>query len=234
MPTLALALKARVPKSETPSPSPRGASASRRRQWTQVLACFLVGLAGTLLWSEVLKYRFIVKRFGVVEPGLIYRSGQISKWLIEDTLKQYEIAVVIDLNGIEVGDPHQPVEIETVERLGLELHRVPLAGNGTGDIRQYAEAIRLMHESTRAGRPVLVHCAAGTQRTGGVVACYRMLVQGKPASEACAEMIRYEWDPEDDRELLEYVNANMGELAELLVKNGVIAEAPNPLPVLDR
>lgn len=197
-----------------------------------ILVCFLVGLAGTLLWSEVLKYRFIVKRFGVVEPGLIYRSGQISKWLIEDTLKRHEIAVVIDLNGIEVGDAHQPVEVETAERLGLEHHRLPLSGNGTGDIRQYAEAIRLIHESANAGRPVLVHCYAGAQRTGGVVACYRMLVQKKPPSEAYAELMRYGWDPDEDHALRDYVNANMVELAGLLAENGVIAEAPDPLPIL--
>lgn len=197
-----------------------------------ILVCFLAGLAGTLLWSEVLKYRFVVKRWGVVEPGLIYRSGQISKWLIEDTLVRNGIAVVIDLNGIEEGDIHQPVEIETAKRLGVEHHRLPLSGDGTGDIRQYAEAIRVIHESAQAGRPVLVHCYAGTQRTGGVVACYRMLVQGKPPSEAYAELQEHDWNPRKDRVLLEYVNAHMAELAELLVENGVLKEVPNPLPVL--
>ncbi|MEX0703933.1 MAG: dual specificity protein phosphatase family protein [Planctomycetales bacterium] len=215
------------------SPAERAASAAlSRRRWMLVLAFFLAGLAGTLLWSEVLKYRFIVKRWGVVEPGLIYRSGQISKWLIEDTLERHDIAVVIDLNGIEAGDVHQPVEIETVARLGLEHHRFPLAGNGTGDVRMYAEAIRVIHESSRAGRPVLVHCSAGTQRTGGVIACYRMLVQKQPPGEAYAELRRYEWDPQRDRTLLEYVNAHMEELARLLVANGVLAEAPDPLPLL--
>jgi undecaprenyl-diphosphatase len=197
-----------------------------------VSLCFAVGLGGTLLWSEVLKYRFIVKRWGIVEPGSIYRSGQISKWLIEDTLVRNHIAVVIDLNGIEAGDIHQPVEIAAVKKLGLEHHRLPLNGDGTGDIRRYAEAIRVIHESAQAGRPVLVHCYAGTQRTGGVVACYRLLVQRKPPSEVYGEMQRYAWNPKKDRVLLEYVNSRMPALAWLLVENGVLEAVPDPLPVL--
>ena len=58
-----------------------------------LVACGLaLVLGGIVLWSWVLRDRFIPKRFGVVVPGKVYRSGQISRFLI---------ANVIERNGIE-------------------------------------------------------------------------------------------------------------------------------------
>ena len=37
-------------------------------------------------WEEVLEDRLIPKRFGVVVPGSIYRSGQLSPTLVQKTL----------------------------------------------------------------------------------------------------------------------------------------------------
>jgi protein tyrosine phosphatase len=78
---------------------------------------------------------------------------------------------------------------------------------------------------------VLVHCAAGAYRTGGVVAAYRMLVQGGSPADAWAEMKRYDWD-DSEPQLPDYLNSNMAELAAQLVQLGVIDEVPDPLPVL--
>jgi protein tyrosine/serine phosphatase len=84
----------------------------------------------------------------------------------------------------------------------------------------------------REGKPVLVHCAAGAQRTGGVVALYRLLVQGKSPEFAFAEMQKYKYDPRRSPKLLEYVNSHIGEIAEDLVRDGTIERVPDPLPQL--
>lgn len=181
-------------------------------------------------WFEFVHDRVFPKRFGVVESGEIYRSGQIHPALIDDVLRDYSIGKVVDLQYWE-NKPGHLAERAAIESLGLEASRFPLNGNGTGDIEHYALAIREIHRSVQAGQPVLVHCAAGAQRTGGVIAAYRTLVQDRPVASAIAEMEQYDWDPEDDRVLLEYLDDNVDTLARRLVELGVLDRVPASLPV---
>jgi hypothetical protein len=108
----------------------------------------------------------------------------------------------------------------------------PLKCNGTSDIKKYAGVIAAIVDARKNGKPVLVHCAAGAQRTGGVIACYRMLVEKKQPSLAYAELLRYGWHDEPDQVLLTYINTNMSELARLLEEMGVIDKIPDRLPVI--
>lgn len=201
----------------------------RLRNW---LIAILAVAAAVLVFDEFIKYRLIAKRWGVVVEGKLYRSGQVSKWVLEDKLNEHNIQVVIDLNGIEADDEHQEAEIATVARLGLEHHRFKLHGDGTGDIRNYANAIEVIHNSVQEGRAVLVHCSGGAQRTGGVVSTYRMLVRGESPQDCYNKLDDYGWKAYKDMALVDYVNSHMGELAQMLVERGVIDEVPDPLPVL--
>jgi protein tyrosine/serine phosphatase len=194
-------------------------------------ACALAVSAGVWLWTEVLDDHFIPKRWGVVEPGLIYRSGQLDSWLVEKTLASHHIATIVSLTGDVPYDKNQQAERSAAAKLGIDLQRYPLAGDGTGDIHNYAQAIAAIVQAAKSGRAVLIHCAAGSQRTGGVVAFYRLLVERRPAQAVYRELRRYGWKPKD-KPLIEYVNRNMGPLAELLVTMGVIADVPSPLPTL--
>ncbi len=64
--------------------------------------------------------------------------------------------------------------------------RLPgLSGDSTGEVNGYVEALRIMNDPER--QPVLVHCGAGTERTGCVVALYRMFEEGWTMEEAYAE-----------------------------------------------
>lgn len=180
-------------------------------------------------WMEFVHDRIFPKRFGVVEQGEIYRSAQLHPALIEDVLREYRIERVVDLQYWEE-KPGIVAEKAAVERLGIPQFRFPLNGNGTGDIEQYVLAIEQIHEATSNGEPILVHCAAGAQRTGGVIAAYRTLVQGKPAREAVIEMTQYDWDPVDDRVLLEFLDEHSDYLASRLIGLGIIDAAPDPMP----
>ena len=201
------------------------------RAWGGLLACVaLVGI-GIGVWDSV-KYRFIPKRFGVVVPGEVFRSGQMSKWQFIPTVEKHGIDVVIDLNGIEPGDEHQIAEIAAYEEFGLENYRIKLEGNGTGLVENYVEAIATLAQCHRDGKAVLFHCHAGTQRTGSVVAAYRVLVLGQSPQEAYAELARYGWDADSDQALLHYLNGNMRHVAEELARRGLIDAVPEPLPVV--
>lgn len=178
--------------------------------------------------------RFVPKRWGVVEPGRIYRSGQISTALVRETFEQHGIRRVVDLTG-DADTPekaYHDAELRAIGELGIRRGSFPLDSDGTGDVVIYAAAVKALIDAERAGEPVLVHCAAGTQRTGGVVALYRLLVQHKHPAEVLAEMRRYKYDPQYSPKLLAYLNNHMRELAEELVRNGGIDRVPEPLPAL--
>ncbi len=211
------------------------AATDKWRRFRKIVAGILIVGAAIWVWDELIKYRVIAKRWGEVVPGQIYRSGQISQWMVKKSLKNHDIQVVIDLTGAYPGwvdQPDQQAEKKAIEKLDIAHYRYPLGGDGTGDIRMYAEAIATLARCERDGKPVLIHCAAGAQRAGGVVATYRMLVRKESPQVAYSEMRRYGWKPEKSQILVDYVNENMPELARLLVARGVLAEIPNPLPVL--
>lgn len=178
------------------------------------------------------KYYFIAKRFGAVVPGTVYRSGQISKWKLDDVINEYGIAAIVDLQGVAPKDQHQRAEIELARQRDIPLYRFPLGGDGTGDVQNYVAAISVIHRCRERGEPVLVHCSAGSQRTGGIISCYELLFLKQSPQQVYQNLLDYRWDPEDDYELVDYVNANLATIAKLLVEQELLEEVPSPLPVL--
>lgn len=171
---------------------------------------------------EICKYQLVPKRFGVVEQNKIFRSGRIAPHLIRKTLQKHGIKVIIDLTDPEPDNPSCQAEQEAVSRLGITYFNFPLCGAGTGNITNYAKAISAIKQANDENKPVLVHCAAGVQRTGGVIASYRLLVEKQTPATAFSELVRYGWKSRKDKILLEYLNDHMVELNSLLQNMQVI------------
>jgi protein tyrosine/serine phosphatase len=207
----------------------------RRWLWPVILIVLVVGGA-IWVWEEVLEDRVVPRRWGVVVPEQVYRSGQLHPALVRRTLEGNQIDLVVSLidpsAASEADQAAEEAERQTCEALQIERRVYPLQGDGTGDIANYAGAIVSIVEGTRRGERVLVHCAAGSQRTGGVVTCFRVLVQGWEPRQALEEMARYDWDPDEDLIILDHLNDHMPELVAKLVEMGVLETAPDPLPKL--
>lgn len=200
---------------------------SRARAVALCLLVIVPVLGGALwAWEGVLKDRLVPKRWGVVEDGVFFRSGQVSGALIGKVLDRHGIAVVVDLTGEDAEDQDQAAEAEACRARGIERHRFALPGDGRGDLARYADALSVVAGARRAGRPVLVHCAAGSQRTGAAVFFYRVLVEGWDPGRAMAEMERYGWRPGRDHALAEYLAENLEPLGEMLRERGVIDRVP--------
>ncbi|HCE44854.1 MAG TPA: hypothetical protein DET40_15040 [Lentisphaeria bacterium] len=188
-----------------------------------VAAAVVFGIA----WNNGLRDRLVPKRFGVVESGRICRSGKIHPAIIEETLKQYGIKTIINLTGPE---GLQKAEDEAAKKLGIEIFNYKFLEGGLSPAPDYAAVIKTISDSRNAGRPVLVHCNAGENRTGGVIAVYRILVEGKPPDEAYAELLRYGW--KKDNAMISHLNGNMKSVSEMLVDAKVIDRMPAPIPQL--
>ena len=224
-------------------PSPSGSADSRsfdrsvnRRVMAlkhPVVCVLLLTLAGCLLYfRKDIKYRFVVKRWGTVVPQQIYRSGQISQWLIDDQLRKHNIATIVDMTAFDRHNPDHVAEVAAAQRLGVEVKRFKLFGDGTGDVASYVSALETILKCQRAGDPVLVHCHGGSERTGGVVFCYRTLFQGWDSAAARREMMSYSWNSGGDSPLIDYMDRHMPELCRRLVERGVLPSMPRQLPSL--
>lgn len=67
----------------------------------------------------------------------------------------------------------------------MELHHIRMTAGKIRD-EDIVAALRIM---VAADKPLLVHCFHGSDRTGAVIAMYRMVVQGWPREKAVAEFM---------------------------------------------
>jgi protein tyrosine/serine phosphatase len=211
--------------------SPNRKAVSAKRKFVVILIYVLIIGGGIWLWDEEIKDRIIPKRFGVVQEGLIYRSGRISASLIEKTLVKYNIHVIIDLTSDSPGSVDQQAEKRAAAKLNIDRLVFPLRSNGTGDINNYTNAVTAIVQANRENKAVLVHCAAGAQRTGGVIATYRLLVQRKDPAFVLKELKHYGGSNRNPK-LIKYLNSNMEKFAKSLQQKNIIDQIPSPLPQL--
>lgn len=178
----------------------------------------------------MLEDRLVPKRWGVVEEGSIYRSGQLHPALVKSTLADNDIDLIVNMNRWRLDKPEQAAEEAVADELAIEKQRYPMLGDGTGDPEQYVLALVRLEQAVDDGERVLVHCTAGSQRTGAVIALYRTLLQGRPTIEAVEEMESYDFDRVKDARLLQFLDNNMKFISRRLNELEVLPEVPDPLP----
>ena len=230
--TLAEAPPAKAVRPSSPRAAARPEEHGPLHRWWIGAAAAAIAVAGAAIVWDAVKYDFIAKRFGVVEEGKLFRSGQISAALFAPTVRDHGIDTVLCLMGNATHDVDHVAEVAAVEEMpDVTFQRFPLRGDGTGDFDTYQKALASLALARRANRTVLVHCSAGAQRTGSIVAAYRLLVKRDDPAEVYAELGRYGWEPKDAA-MLDYLNAHLPECARMLHDRGLIAEIPDPIPVL--
>ncbi|MBI4346397.1 MAG: tyrosine-protein phosphatase, partial [Elusimicrobia bacterium] len=121
-------------------------------------------------------------RFGEVAPGVL-RSGQPNRAGL-GTLAERGVKTVLSLRRWVVRG-----EREETARLKMAHASVAMSGWKFPTFRQVDRALAVLTDPSR--QPVLVHCAFGKDRTGTVVAAYRVVVEGVPVAAAAAEAYRY-------------------------------------------
>jgi protein tyrosine/serine phosphatase len=213
---------------------------------TLAVVVVLAGTGGLVAaqWRDILP-----KRFGVVAEGKVYRSGELTPKAMRTIVERHKIKTIIDLGADEPGTPDDVRAQRTADALGVTrfvfrdmssgagtngLANNVLIGDATGNPNAYVQALRIMTDPAR--QPVLVHCGAGTQRTGCVVILYRHIIEGVPTEAAFPEAARFDHDPVKNPKLTGMLE-RWGKPIEDALKNGgqvIDPEAPalpEPVPV---
>lgn len=115
-----------------------------------------------------------------------------------DDLISWDIKTIIDLETGAYELTHDDwYEHATLSRYGIDLIRIPCSNFGFPR-RTFVEwANRVMATERERGQNVLVHCLHGKDRTGFVVAMYRMHYEGWSYGLAVREMFKegFHWLP---------------------------------------
>ncbi len=99
----------------------------------------------------------------------VYRGAQPTEEGFQN-LAKLGIKTVIDLQ--QTGDKRATEEAKWVKAAGMQYVSIPMDGMATPKDADIAKALALLEDATTG--PVFVHCHKGADRTGGVIACYRI------------------------------------------------------------
>lgn len=164
----------------TPTASRRLPRAARCAAIALLLA--LAGIAGTcglVRWQG---------NFHTVEPGLVYRSAQLSGDELLEKAREHGIRSVLNLRGENRDQTWYREELAAARLAKLQHLDYGLSATRVLTQRQMDELLEILR---LAPKPVLIHCQAGADRTGLAAALYR-LSQGRSRAEAEQELsLRY-------------------------------------------
>lgn len=138
-------------------------------------------------WMAVLdrQNRLRWDHWDVVKPGILYRSGQLTSDQLEEAVNRYGIRTVINF---QLPGGEMEVERALTKKLNVGFVNLPMPGDGFGREEQFRKVLEVVDSPER--RPVLVHCARGTCRTGSAVAMYRFERDGWTIDDVAAEARR--------------------------------------------
>jgi protein-tyrosine phosphatase len=118
-----------------------------------------------------------VPNFGEVTP-LLYRGGLLSTTGLK-ALAKMGVNIVVDTHSNDASEERE------AKSLGMKYVAIPWHCPWPRD-EVFAKFLKVLHENQ--GKKVFVHCRLGDDRTGMMVAAYRMAEEGWSADEAMNEM----------------------------------------------
>ena len=122
-----------------------------------------------------------IGNFGEVTPTL-YRGGQPTRRGFQELAKS-GVQIIVDTRGDRTKS-----EGKEVRKLGMRYVAIPWHCPFPHD-EAFARFLKLVQENR--GKKIFVHCRLGDDRTGMMIAAYRMADEGWTADEAMREMQKF-------------------------------------------
>ncbi len=167
-----------------------------------LFAAILVGVP----YQYYLMQRARFRNLRVVEPGVLYRSGQLDAAGLEQVAYDFGIGTIINLREESKNATAEKAswwERGFCQKQAIRYVQIPPAkwwvSNGPPPARDAVEKfLAIMRDPENYPRPVLIHCFAGQHRSGAFCAIYRMEFQGWTAEQALEEMRQLGYDHIDE------------------------------------
>jgi protein tyrosine/serine phosphatase len=185
----------------------------------------LLAIALPAGWLIVLdrQGRLVWDHWDEAKRGVLYRSGQLTGNQLTAAIKRHGIRTVINL---QMPGDELAAERDLCAGLGVDFVNLPMPGDGFGEEWQFREILKITDDPQR--RPVVVHCARGTCRTGAAVAIYRFERDGWTLEDVATEMrrqtYRYGWLPGYIFAMAKNKPALAGPRPEMVVDRNQVAE----------
>jgi protein tyrosine/serine phosphatase len=136
----------------------------------------LVASGLTIIFRNSLFHR----NFGVVAPGLVYRSAQPEENL-RSLVEDWKVASILNLRGGAASDAFYANEVRLTRAKGIDFYDFPMSATRRPRRRDLLTLIDLFQ---RCRYPLLIHCKSGSDRTGLASGLYLMVKSGTPPDRA--------------------------------------------------
>jgi len=164
-------------------------SKTRRSSIASAFITLIIALFFTAAFNALAAENPIIPNFAKVADG-IYRGGRPRKNGVQE-LKRLGIKTIVNLKGnlslTETDDATD--ERQWTTETGLKYVYVPMSPSTAPMTKSIDEALKSIIDP--ANQPVFVHCYRGSDRTGTVIAAYRITHDGWDIEKAYEKMNRY-------------------------------------------
>ncbi len=157
---------------------------SLRRSVVSLAAAVLLAALALVASAQVEPRYGELPNFHRVNPQL-YRGGQPKNGGLQK-LKDLGVKTIVNLRG---EDAHALAEGEEARSLGLNYYSISLPEFSRPKDKEVERVLGIIN--TPESQPVFIHCHHGKDRTGTIVACYRISHDGWTAERAKDEARRY-------------------------------------------
>ena len=122
--------------------------------------------------------------FRVVDQD-VFRSGQLRADEWSESYEEHSYKSVLNLRGSNEGQPWYSFEIEFAKKHSLTHYDYAISAKRLPTDFQMQEIVSIIRS---APKPLLIHCNAGSDRSGLVSALYKYAILGAPADEAVKQL----------------------------------------------
>ena len=129
----------------------------------------LLAITGILFLVGAYAYVHGGGNFHEVEKGVVYRSSWLGSKKLEQAVDRLGVKTVLNLCGEQPGVEWYEGELEVSRRRGIKFVSMALSANTALDAAQLAKLTDALRD---APKPLLIHCRAGSDRTGLASAIY--------------------------------------------------------------
>lgn len=156
-----------------------------RRTILRLCAAFAVTAAGLGGYAGYLQ---IAGNFHTVIKDQLYRSAQPTPAQLSAYVRTHGIKTIINLRGEKSNAAWYAAEIKTAGELGVEHIDFAMSASKVLTLDRADQLVAIMEA---APKPILIHCQAGSDRTGLVSAIYSHRIAGMPEGRSERQLSFY-------------------------------------------